>query len=79
MQQTGLHELSYQWKLTMQVFEKITDQNKTSLNKKFDSDVIYYFELNEWYTTNAFRSFSLKFVIDACIYYKKRKGICGKG
>ena len=57
----------------MQVFEKITDQNKTSLNKLLDGDMIYYSELNEWYTTNAFRSFSLKFVIDGCIYYKKNE------
>jgi AraC-like DNA-binding protein len=26
--------------------------------------------LNEWFTVNAFRSFSLKYVVDHCIYYK---------
>ena len=32
--------------------------------------MVYYSELNEWFTANAFRSFSLKYVIDRCIYYK---------
>lgn len=51
-------------------FHTITEENKLSLNKPADSDVIYYSELNEWFTRNAFRSFSLKYVIDRCIYYK---------
>jgi AraC family transcriptional regulator len=55
----------------MQMFKKITEDNKASLNKPLDSDMIYYSELNNWYTRNAFRSFSLKFVIDECIFYKK--------
>ena len=55
----------------MRMFEKITEHNKSILNKPLDSDMIYYSELNEWYTNNAFRSFSLKFVVDECIYYKK--------
>lgn len=53
------------------MFERITEKNKTSLNKTTDSDKIYYSELNEWHTNNAFRSFSLKFVIEECIYYNK--------
>jgi len=53
------------------MFEKITDRNKFSLNKPSDTDKIYYSELQQWHTTNAFRSFSLKFVIEECIYYKK--------
>jgi len=53
------------------MFQRITEENKFSLNKPADSDKIYYSELHEWYTTNAFRSFSLKFVIEGCIYYKK--------
>jgi AraC family transcriptional regulator len=53
------------------MFERITEKNKTSLNKTSDSDKIYYSELNEWHTSNAFRSFSLKFVIEECIYYNK--------
>ena len=57
----------------MQMFERITEHNKSSLNKPLDSDMIYYSELSEWHTGNAFRSFSLKFVIDECIYYKKGK------
>jgi AraC-like DNA-binding protein len=52
------------------MFERISENNKTSLNKPSDTDKIYYSELNEWHTANAFRSFSLKFVIEECIYYK---------
>lgn len=55
----------------MSMFEKIAESNKTSLNKPLDSDMIYYSELKDWYTTNAFRSFSIKFVVEQCIYYKK--------
>lgn len=51
-------------------FHTISEQNKLSLNKPSDSDVVYYSELNEWFTRNAFRSFSLKYVVDECIYYK---------
>ena len=32
--------------------------------------MVYYSELNEWFTANAFRSFSFKYVVDKCIYYK---------
>lgn len=53
----------------MRMFERINENNKLSLNKPLNSDMIYYSELHEWYTQNAFRSFSLKFVIDQCIYY----------
>ena len=53
-----------------QFFRTITEENKLSLNKPVDSDVVYYSELKEWFTVNAFRSFSLKYVIDKCIYYK---------
>lgn len=55
----------------MRMFERITEANKTLLNKPLDSDMIYYSELKDWYTTNAFRSFSVKFVVEQCIYYKK--------
>jgi AraC-like DNA-binding protein len=51
-------------------FHAITEENKLRLNKPADADVVYYSELNEWYTANAFRSFSLKYVVDRCIYYK---------
>ncbi|MES1220508.1 MAG: AraC family transcriptional regulator [Bacteroidota bacterium] len=51
-------------------FHTITEENKHTLNKPTDSDVVYYSELNEWFTGNAFRSFSLKYVVDHCIYYK---------
>ncbi|HLK29549.1 MAG TPA: helix-turn-helix transcriptional regulator [Puia sp.] len=51
-------------------FNTITEENKLSLNKPADKDVVYYSELNEWFTSNAFRSFSLKYVVDKCIHYK---------
>jgi AraC-like DNA-binding protein len=54
-------------------FSIITEQNKLNLNKPSGTDSVYYSELNEWYTTNAFRSFSLKYVVDKCIYYKSGK------
>jgi len=53
------------------MFQRINEKNKFSLNKPSDSDKIYYSELQEWHTHNAFRSFSLKFVLEECIYYKK--------
>jgi AraC family transcriptional regulator len=51
-------------------FRTITEANKFSLNKPVDVDVVYYSELKEWFTSNAFRSFSLKYVVDNCIHYK---------
>ncbi len=51
-------------------FHTITEENKLTLDKPSDSDVVYYSELNDWFTHNAFRSFSLKYVVDRCIYYK---------
>lgn len=54
----------------MENFKRINETNKLTLNKPLNSDMIYYSELNEWFTSNAFRSFSLKFVVDEHIYYK---------
>ncbi|MBS1920600.1 MAG: helix-turn-helix transcriptional regulator [Bacteroidetes bacterium] len=54
-------------------FSLITEQNKLSLNKGGNRDAVYYSELNEWFTGNAFRSFSLKFVVDKYIYYRLNK------
>lgn len=54
----------------MGCFKTIHEGNKLSLNKPLDSDMIYYSELREWYTDNAFRSFSIKFVLEHSIYYK---------
>jgi AraC family transcriptional regulator len=51
-------------------YNTITEENKVTLNKPANSDMVYYSELNEWFTANAFRSFSLKYVINKCIYYK---------
>ena len=55
------------------MFVRITEKNKNSLNKPSDTDKIYYSELQEWHTSNAFRSFSIKYIIEECIYYKKEK------
>lgn len=54
-------------------FYKITEENKLNLNKPVDTDRVYYSELNEWFTSNAFRSFGLKYVIDSCIHYQVGK------
>ncbi len=51
-------------------FHTITEENKSTLNKPTDSDLVYYSELNNWYTENSFRSFSLKYVVDRTIYFK---------
>jgi AraC-like DNA-binding protein len=51
-------------------FHNIKEENKLALNKPPATDVVYYSELKEWYTENAFRSFSLKFVLDRRIYYR---------
>jgi AraC family transcriptional regulator len=51
-------------------FHTITEENKLTLNKASDLDTVYYSELNNWFTRNAIRSFSLKYVVDRCIYYK---------
>jgi AraC-like DNA-binding protein len=52
------------------MFQKITESNKLVLNKPTEIDMIYYSELDEWYTNNAFRSFSVKYVVNNCIYYR---------
>lgn len=54
----------------MGCFKMIHEGNKLSLNKPLDTDMIYYSELREWYTDNAFRSLSVKFVLEHSIYYK---------
>jgi AraC family transcriptional regulator len=51
-------------------FNTINEGNKLTLNKGGDCDMVYYSELTEWFTSNAFRSVSLKYVVDKCIYYK---------
>lgn len=61
--------VSFQESLAM--LERITENNKISLNRPSETDKIYYSELQQWYTTHAFRSFSVKLVTEACIYYKK--------
>ena len=54
-------------------FHTITEENKLTLNKPTDSDLVYYSELNNWYTENSFRSFCLKYVVDRSIYFKVGK------
>ena len=51
-------------------FYTINETNKLRLNKPPGCDVVYYSELNEWFTTEAFRSFSIKYVVDHCIHYR---------
>ncbi len=48
---------------------RITEDNKFSLNRPHESNRIYYSELYNWDTRNAFRSFSLKYVLDGVISY----------
>src|SRR5688572_15547397 len=62
-------------------FKVITERNKLSLNKPQDLDIVYYSELNEWETANAFRSFSVKCVLDETIHYRisKKEHVVRKG
>lgn len=53
----------------MTYFERIAEHNK-SLIKPLDSDMIYYSELNTFFSPNAFRSLSVKFVVEQEIVYK---------
>jgi AraC-like DNA-binding protein len=55
------------------MFKKITEANKGLLNNPPDNNMVYYSQLLQWYTTNAFRTFSVKYVIDECITYKVGK------
>src|SRR5580698_8330514 len=49
----------------------ITEGNKLALDfGHHEEDVVYYSELNEWETTNAYRNFSVKFLIDGHTDYK---------
>jgi AraC family transcriptional regulator len=54
-------------------FSRITDENKIELSRPAHTDMINYCELNEWYGTNSFRSFGIKYVIENFIYYKVDK------
>lgn len=51
-------------------YNAITEKNKLSLNKPTNSNIVYYSELKEWFTDNAFRSFCFKYVLEDCIHYK---------
>jgi len=51
-------------------FTRITEANKNELYLPNSKDRVYYTELNEWYTTGAFRNFSAKVVLDKQINYR---------
>jgi AraC family transcriptional regulator len=51
-------------------FTRITETNKNELYLPNSNDMVYYTELNEWYTTGAFRNFSVKVVLDKQINYR---------
>jgi AraC family transcriptional regulator len=54
----------------LQYYRRITEDNKLVMNKPQNTDIIYYSELKEWFTPDAFRSFSIKYVLEQTIYYK---------
>lgn len=54
----------------MSYLHLINEQNKLSLNKPANADRVYYSELLEWFTNNAFRSFSIKYVVEGSIRYR---------
>ena len=56
-------------------FIKINEENKNTLNKSHEASHVYYSELNEWFTNNAFRSFSLKYVLAGTINYSAGKSV----
>ena len=51
-------------------FTRISEANKTELYLPNRQDRVYYTELNEWYTTGAFRNYSVKIVLDKEINYR---------
>ena len=52
-----------------QLFTRITEANKNELYLPNSEDRVYYSQLNEWYTTGAFRNLSVKVVLDKQINY----------
>lgn len=52
------------------LFTRITEANKTELYLPNRNNRVYYTELSDWYTTRAFRNFSVKVVLDKKINYK---------
>ena len=55
----------------MSLVQYIHDINKHNLTKPGNTDQVFYSELSDFFTSNAFRSFSIKYVIgDGCTYYK---------
>lgn len=51
------------------MFQKISDHSKHLLDNPQCMYVVYYSELNQWFSPNAFRSFSIKYVIKGCVNY----------
>ena len=50
-------------------YKFLTEENKLTLNKLQDQNIVYYSELKSWHTRNSFRSFSLKYVLEGSIRY----------
>lgn len=54
----------------MSYLHLIHENNKLTLNRPADTNRVYYSQLMEWFTNNAFRSFSIKYVVKGAIYYR---------
>jgi AraC family transcriptional regulator len=48
----------------------INESNKSMMRELKDPNTLFYFELKEWYATDAFRHFTLKYVLDGLITYR---------
>src|SRR5580698_9096311 len=48
---------------------RIDEVNKKSMHGKGGRNVVYYSHLNQWSTTDAFRNFSVKVVLQGMIQY----------
>lgn len=60
---------SFALEMVTGAYKYLTEENIFSLNKLQDQNIIYYSELKNWNTKNAFRSFSLKYVVEGSIKY----------
>jgi AraC family transcriptional regulator len=48
----------------------IDESNKNMMRELKDPNMVFYAELKEWYATDAFQSFSIKYVLDGHITYR---------
>lgn len=67
--QNHYYQQSYYFHMSSLFYKFLTEENKLTLNKLQDQNILYYSELKSWYTRNAFRSFSLKYVVEGSIQY----------